>query len=84
LLCGLWTDPWPGYYLIQSTIIYTVGIKLFLALHVNTHRVSFPVAVMLAFVVCLGVTVPGAEIFHRVVDRPSKVLAHVLFDWVRE
>lgn len=34
--------------------------------------------------VCVAITAFGAELFHRLVDSPSKALAHIVFDWIRK
>lgn len=65
-------------------IVYTAGIKLVLVLHVNQHHLSYPVASTIAALVCLFALVPSAEIFHRAVDHPSRMLAYWAFDWIRE
>lgn len=73
-----------SYFLIQSTIVYTAGIKLFLLLHLDKHHLSFPAASTICLIVSLLILVPGAELFHRVVDYPSRLLAYKMFDWIRE
>jgi len=73
-----------SYFLIQSTIIYTAGIKIFLGLHVDKRHLSSPATIGISLVACLAIIIPSAEIFYRLVDVPSKVFARVLFDWIRE
>lgn len=72
-----------GYFLIQATIIYTAGIKLFLAVRVDK---GWPEGAsnILCLAVCLATVVPGAEIFYRAVDYPSQVLAHVAWKFMIE
>lgn len=42
------------------------------------------VAESVCLIVCVATVVLGAEIFYRLVDYPSQVLAHIVFDWIRE
>jgi len=72
-----------GWFLVQSIIIYTAGIKLFTQLS-SKQGWSVEAANWTCLVVCLATIVLGAEIFHRLVDCPSQALAHVVFDWIRE
>jgi peptidoglycan/LPS O-acetylase OafA/YrhL len=71
----------PGYFLTQSTLIYVVGIKVFSHLH-QEDNISFPGSVMVTLITCLAVVVPAAEVFHRVVEVPSKICAHKFFDFI--
>lgn len=68
---------------MQSIMIYTIGIRLFMHLSVEKH-VQFGGAVIACLVSCLAASAVGAEIFYRVLDYPSMALAHKLFDWIRE
>jgi peptidoglycan/LPS O-acetylase OafA/YrhL len=34
------------------------------------------------FITCLVVTIPLAELFHRLVETPSKLLAHKFYDFI--
>ncbi|KAI9700104.1 MAG: hypothetical protein M1836_002638 [Candelina mexicana] len=76
-----------SYFLMQSIIIYTAGIKLYLHLALpipgSQYTPTDPVKVGVCFIVLLPMIALGAEIFHRLVDHPSKVLAHMAFDWIR-
>ena len=72
-----------GWYLVQSTIIYTAGIKLFMHLRI-TKSWSFEGATIAALAVCLVSVIPAAEVFYRFIDVPSQKFAHVVFDWIRE
>ncbi len=77
------TLPLTGWFLTQSIIIYTAGIKL----HQNltlTHNVPDSGATAVCFLVCLPTLVFFAESFYRLVDWPSCILAGVVFDWIRE
>ena len=62
-------------------MIYLVGIKVFTELH-HYRSVSFAGSVMVTLITSLVVVVPVAEIFHRTVELPSKVLAHKFYDFV--
>lgn len=75
--------PPAGYFLIQATIIYTAGIKLFLHLRVDKNWPEGGCNI-LCLAVCLFTVVPGAEIFYRVVDYPSQVLARVAWNFMIE
>jgi peptidoglycan/LPS O-acetylase OafA/YrhL len=37
---------------------------------------------MVALITCLVVTIPAAEVFYRLVELPSKLLAHKFFDFI--
>jgi peptidoglycan/LPS O-acetylase OafA/YrhL len=71
----------PGYFLTQSTLIYVVGIKVFSQLH-HEDNISFLGSAMATLITCLAVVVPAAEMFHRVVEVPSKIFAHKFFDFI--
>lgn len=68
-----------GYFLIQSIIIYTAGIKVFTQTR-QYDGANFPSSTIAALVTCLVATIPAAELFYRLVELPSKVLAHRFFD----
>ena len=70
-----------GYFLVQSTLIYLVGIKVFRSLH-HDNATSFSGSVIATLITCLVVVVPTAEVFHRVVEVPSKLLSHKFFDFI--
>ncbi|KAJ9293492.1 hypothetical protein DTO271G3_7757 [Paecilomyces variotii] len=72
-----------SWLLVQSIIIYTAGIKLFV--HLNQEK-RWPSegSVFTVFIVCLAAVVPIAELFYRLVEYPSRALAYRLFDWIRE
>ncbi|KAI9679944.1 MAG: hypothetical protein M1817_004959 [Caeruleum heppii] len=70
-----------SYYLMQCIIIYTAGIKLFSHLAIE-RNMSASSATALCLVTCIPTTALGAEIFYRLVDRPSQILAHVVFEWI--
>jgi len=70
-----------GFFLIQSTMIYLVGIKLFTRLQ-EVDRVSFSGSVIVTLMTCLLVIVPLAEMFHWLVVMPSKAFSHRAFDFI--
>lgn len=72
-----------AFFLIQSTIIYTVGIMLYLHLRTNQGWSDGGAGTMCLFV-CLLITVPAAEVFYRVIDVSSQRFAKRAFDWIRE
>ena len=69
-----------GYFIVQSIMIYTLGIKLYQTLHIANDIAS----VAVCFFVTLAASASGAEIFYRAVEVPSHVLSHMAFDWIRE
>jgi predicted neutral ceramidase superfamily lipid hydrolase len=69
----------PGFFLVQSIIIYTLGIKLYQVLYIDNNVA----AIVVCFFVTLAASAGGAEIFYRIVDVPSHVSSHLLFDWMR-
>ena len=72
----------PGYFLVQSIIIYSAGIKMYT--YLSTQKgLSVEAARSVCLLVCVAAVVVGAEIFHHLVAKPSKLLARTLFDWVR-
>ncbi|ESZ93885.1 hypothetical protein SBOR_5743 [Sclerotinia borealis F-4128] len=71
-----------SWFLVQSIIIYTVGIKLFVHL-TETRNASFEAAIAGCFFVCLVTVIPSAEIFYRLIDFPSQAFARATFDWIR-
>ncbi|KAG0645650.1 hypothetical protein D0Z07_8555 [Hyphodiscus hymeniophilus] len=68
-----------SYFLVQSTMIYLVGIKTFQSM--RGHN-SFPGSVIVSFITSLLVTIPVAEAFYRIIQEPSKVLAHKSYDFI--
>jgi peptidoglycan/LPS O-acetylase OafA/YrhL len=81
MLVRLLTDlPLSGLFLVQSIIVYTLGIKVYQALHIANDIA----AVAICFFVTIAASVGGAEVFYRVIEVPSHVLSHVAFDWIRE
>ncbi|CAF9928121.1 hypothetical protein IMSHALPRED_007391 [Imshaugia aleurites] len=72
-----------SWFFVQSLIIYTVGIKLYMNLSMQ-KSFSVRASRSICLVVCVATTVLGAEVFHRLVEYPSQVFARVFFDWIRE
>ncbi|KAK8165851.1 hypothetical protein BC567DRAFT_243933 [Phyllosticta citribraziliensis] len=72
-----------SYFLVQSIIIYTAGIKLFLHLR---HEKNWPTGAsnILCLLVSLVTVIPGAEIFYRVVDLPAQVIAQLAWNFIIE
>jgi len=58
---------------MQSLVIYTVGIKLYMQMVEKGNNTA--TSGLLAFVVCLPVTALLSEVFYRIVDIPSIVVA---------
>ncbi|KAL2008172.1 hypothetical protein VTN00DRAFT_8154 [Thermoascus crustaceus] len=75
--------PPQGWFLVQGTIIYTAGIKLFLHLNVQKQWPSEG-SVVTCLVVCFTAVILIGEAFCRLVEYPSGALAYRLFDWIRE
>lgn len=62
-------------------MIYVVGIKVFTRLRTHHHtKAAFPGVTFATLVTCLAVTIPAAELFYRLVELPSKSVAHRFFD----
>lgn len=65
----------PGWFLDQSIIIYTAGIKLFL--HLNVQKQWPPEgSVVTCLVVCFAAVILIGEVFYRLVEYPSRALAY--------
>ena len=72
-----------GWFLVQSLIIYTCGIRLFMHIQ-TTSTTSVEATVVACFFACVPATAVFAELFHRLVDYPSQIFAHYVFDWIRK
>lgn len=70
-----------GYFLIQSTLIYLVGIRVFSKLH-HEDSISFSGSTVVTLITCIAVVVPAAEIYHRVIVVLSKAVAHKFYDLI--
>ncbi|KAF2442845.1 hypothetical protein P171DRAFT_464579 [Karstenula rhodostoma CBS 690.94] len=69
-----------SWFLVQSILIYTIGIRLIEAL----HMASEVAATAACFFVVLVTTAVGSGDFYRAVEVPSHVLSYVAFDWIRD
>lgn len=69
-----------GTFFVQSIIIYTVGIKLWMAM--TGTGVSDALSTFASFVVCAAVTAIGSEIFYRLVDLPSVAAAKAFWTFM--
>ena len=63
----------PGYFLVQSILIYTAGIKLYT--HMADAGMNGSLSTFVCFLVCAPLVAIVGEIFYRVVDSPSIILA---------
>ncbi|KAH8703966.1 hypothetical protein BGW36DRAFT_394152 [Talaromyces proteolyticus] len=70
-----------SYFLIQPILIYRVGIRVFGQLR-GTHGIGYPGSVVVTLITCLAVTVPAAELYHRLVCVPSRYLAHHFYEFI--
>ncbi|GAB7362960.1 hypothetical protein MBLNU230_g3256t1 [Neophaeotheca triangularis] len=72
-----------SYFLLQSIIIYTLGIKLCTD-NMGEDLANYESATGIAFIATLLVTLAAGEVFYWVFERPTKVFARFVFDWIRE
>jgi hypothetical protein len=72
-----------GYFLLQSIIIYAIGVKLVTNM-AGEDLAGYSRATGVAFIVSLLVTVLAAEGMYWLVEIPSKWFGRWLFDWIRE
>jgi peptidoglycan/LPS O-acetylase OafA/YrhL len=72
-----------GYFLLQSIIIYAIGIKLVTNM-AGEDLSGYSRATGVAFIVSLLVTVLASEGMYWLVEIPSKWFGRRLFDWIRE
>jgi peptidoglycan/LPS O-acetylase OafA/YrhL len=64
-------------------MIYVVGIKTFDSIyHTADKSGNFSGAVIAALITSLIVVIPLAELFHQLVTKPSKKLAHHFYDFI--
>lgn len=72
-----------GWFLVQSVIIYTLGIRLFA--HVTVEKQwSFSAATVVCLLACVPTVALAGEVFYRLVDYPSMVVPRIIFEWMRE
>jgi hypothetical protein len=62
-----------GWFLVQSIIIYTAGIQLYT--HMVAAGMNGAASSFVCFLVCAPLVAVTAEVFYRLVDLPSVVLA---------
>lgn len=72
-----------SYFLIQSIIIYTLGVKIAADMAADGREHRYPAAAGVAFIATLIVTIASAEVLYRLVEVPSKWFGRWLFDWIR-
>jgi hypothetical protein len=69
-----------GWFLVQSILVYTMGIRLMQMLPIANEVAATAVC----FFVVLMATAIGSELFYRTVEVPSQVLSYTAFDWIRD
>ncbi|KAF2031724.1 hypothetical protein EK21DRAFT_62393 [Setomelanomma holmii] len=67
-------------FLVQSIMIYTAGIKLWL--HLYRAGGSDAVNSLVCFIVCAPLVAVASEVFYRIVDVPSVVFARCAWAWM--
>ncbi|KAK5717702.1 hypothetical protein LTR15_008541 [Elasticomyces elasticus] len=72
-----------SYFLLQSIIAYTLGIKT-VSKMIGDSMDGYSKAVGIAFIACLLVTVAAGEVFYWLIDKPSQKLARMVFTWMLE
>ncbi|KAI6788571.1 hypothetical protein KC361_g8968 [Hortaea werneckii] len=72
-----------SYYLLQSIIVYTLGIKTATNI-IGDNLDEYTKASGVAFIACLLVTAAAGEVFYQTIDRGSKSFAHLVWAWIRE
>jgi hypothetical protein len=65
--------PNTGYFLVQSILIYTVGIKLYTQM--AGSGMNGAMSTIVCFLVCAPLVGVVGEVFYRIVDLPSIILA---------
>lgn len=79
LLCS--SDHNAGIFTAQSLLTWTAGIKLWLLLQ-ERATMSNAAANAIVLLVILPAVIVSAEVFHRLIDRPSVRLASTVFTWL--
>jgi hypothetical protein len=69
-----------GWFLVQSILVYTMGIRLIQMLPIASEIA----ATATCFLVVLVATAVGSEVFYRAVEVPSHILSYIAFDWIRD
>lgn len=72
-----------GYFLVQSIIVYTLGITTVTNM-MGDDLSGYQKASGVAFIVTLLVTILAAEAMHWLVEVPSIWFGRWLFDWIRK
>ncbi|TKA22639.1 hypothetical protein B0A50_07648 [Salinomyces thailandicus] len=72
-----------SYYLLQSIIVYTMGVKI-VTNTIGDSLDGYTRASGISFIACLLVTLAAGEVFYQTIDRFSKWFAHKVFAWIRE
>jgi len=67
---------------MQSIVVYTIGIKLFV--HMHDKGVGFSGDAIATFIVCVAATGVFGEIMHHLVDTPGRRFSHVFWGWLTE
>ncbi|KAH9860613.1 hypothetical protein J1614_011944 [Plenodomus biglobosus] len=67
-------------FLVQSIVIYTAGIKLWL--HINKSGTSDTLNTFAVFCACAPAVALASEIFYRIVDIPSVAFARAFWAWM--
>ncbi|OJJ45247.1 hypothetical protein ASPZODRAFT_133878 [Penicilliopsis zonata CBS 506.65] len=70
-----------SYFLITAPMLYIAGIPLFSHLHFSQH-VSFSGSCIATLLVSLLLVAVAGELFYRLVERPTKLLAHAFYDFI--
>ena len=85
--CSQQTEPptnnFAGYFLIQSSIICTLGVKIASNMTSDERVHRYPAAAGVSFIATLIVTIVSAEVLYWLVEIPSKWFGRWMFDWIR-
>ncbi|WPG99055.1 Hypothetical protein R9X50_00186000 [Acrodontium crateriforme] len=74
-----------GYFLLQSIIVYTLGIRLTLdRIRTDVDLSGYPAATGIAFASTLAVTFAAGEVFYWLIDLPTQQFAKMFFHWLRQ
>ena len=69
-----------GVFLVQSIIVYTIGIKLWM--HMDNKGIASMVSTLASFVVCASSVALASEIFYRAIDLPSIAAAKAFWEFM--
>lgn len=67
-------------FLVQSIVIYTAGIKLWL--HINKSGTSDTLNTFAVFCTCAATVALASEVFYRAIDIPSVAFARLFWAWM--